>query len=65
MTNEFLECAVPLLNDYLVRFECLVKHQYAGGDHIIFAGEVERFNCQPQPALVFHQGAYGQVLPPA
>lgn len=56
---------VPLLSDYLVRFECQIKHQYAGGDHIIFVGEVEAFHCQPQSALVFHQGSYGQVLPAA
>ncbi len=30
----------PILNDALSWFECKVVHQYDGGDHVIYVGEV-------------------------
>jgi len=49
---------VPLLPGCSARFECRTAHQYEGGDHIIFVGEVTSFeNCARRP-LAFHAGRY-------
>lgn len=48
----------PLFAEYVSRFECRTLHQYEGGDHIIFVGEVVDFDQQDGKPLVFHQGAY-------
>lgn len=52
---------VPLLPDCLTIFECTAEHCYEGGDHLIFVGQVERFEVSEQPPLVFHRGKYGQL----
>lgn len=51
---------VPLLDDYLVRFECRVVDAIPGGDHVIYLGEVERLEMgdEQQPALGFFRGGY-------
>ena len=36
--------SVPLLDGCSARFECRVVHQYDGGDHVIFVGEVMNFD---------------------
>ena len=53
---------VPLLDDYLVRFECRVVEAVPGGDHVIYLGEVERleFEETDRPALGFFRGSYLQ-----
>lgn len=56
--NEF---EVPLLRDCAARFECEMKYQYEGGDHVIFVGQVLRFTTAPMPPLVFHSGRYSEV----
>jgi 3-hydroxy-9,10-secoandrosta-1,3,5(10)-triene-9,17-dione monooxygenase reductase component len=53
---------VPLLDGCSARFECRVVHQYEGGDHIIFVGEVMNFDSFSRPPLVFHGGNYGLVM---
>lgn len=49
---------VPLLPGCAARFECRAVHQYDGGDHIIFVGEVLNFERNALPPLVFHSGQY-------
>ena len=51
---------VPLLDDYLARFECRVVDAIAGGDHVIYLGEVERLEFRETglPALGFFRGRY-------
>ncbi len=51
---------VPLLDDYLVRFECRVVKAIPGGDHVIYLGKVERldFDDPTKPALGFFRGGY-------
>jgi 3-hydroxy-9,10-secoandrosta-1,3,5(10)-triene-9,17-dione monooxygenase reductase component len=68
-TDKFAGCAVerghghiPLLDGCSARFECRVVHQYEGGDHIIFVGEVMNFDSFDRPPLVFHGGNYGLVM---
>ena len=49
----------PLLPGCVARFECRNAQRYAGGDHVIFLGQVERLaHCDREP-LVFFAGRYG------
>jgi flavin reductase (DIM6/NTAB) family NADH-FMN oxidoreductase RutF len=49
----------PILRDALASFECRIAASHAGGDHVIFIGEVVRMQAEPhgQP-LVFCRGGY-------
>ena len=51
----------PVLNEFAARFECQTVHQYEGGDHIIFVGEVIAFDKRDHPPLVFHGGNYAET----
>lgn len=50
--------SVPMLEDYAARFQCRSTNQYPVGDHIVFVGEVLRFDNTNRRPLVFHGGAY-------
>jgi 3-hydroxy-9,10-secoandrosta-1,3,5(10)-triene-9,17-dione monooxygenase reductase component len=63
---EGLECRpglgqVPLLAGSAACFECVTRHKYDGGDHVIFVGEVERFEHVAGSPLLFHGGAFAQT----
>ncbi len=49
----------PLLDGVSAVFECRNAERYYGGDHVIFLGEVERFNYTETEPLVFSRGSYG------
>lgn len=49
---------VPLLNGVIARFVCRNVRQYDGGDHVIFIGEVEKYERFDGEPLVFHSGYY-------
>jgi 3-hydroxy-9,10-secoandrosta-1,3,5(10)-triene-9,17-dione monooxygenase reductase component len=49
---------VPLLRDYATRLQCKTAFMYEGGDHVIFVGEVLRFDHRDVAPLVFHGGRY-------
>ncbi|MDT0576089.1 flavin reductase family protein [Croceicoccus sp. F390] len=49
---------IPLIKDCAARFECRTRHQYDGGDHVIFVGEVIGFARQASAPLIFHGGNY-------
>lgn len=51
---------VPLLSDYIARFECRVIAGYDGGDHVIYLGEVERMEMgdADRQALGYFRGSY-------
>lgn len=53
----------PILNEYMAKFECRTVHQYEGGDHIIFVGEVMDFEHRDHAPLVFHGGQYAETRP--
>lgn len=53
----------PILRDYSAKFECRTVHQYEGGDHIIFVGEVMAFDHRDQAPLLFHGGRYAETRP--
>jgi 3-hydroxy-9,10-secoandrosta-1,3,5(10)-triene-9,17-dione monooxygenase reductase component len=52
---------VPLLTGCSARFQCRNAFQYQGGDHVIFVGEVERFDRSEAAPLVFHGGRYAHA----
>lgn len=54
------ERGAPLFNAFAARFECTLKHEYDGGDHVILVGEVTRFDTQDREPLLYHGGRYGQ-----
>jgi len=47
----------------MAKFECKTVHQYEGGDHIIFVGEVVDFDHRDHAPLVFHGGKYAEARP--
>ncbi len=51
----------PLLPGCAARFQCRTAFQYEGGDHLIFVGEVESFEQNANPPLVFHGGRYAHA----
>jgi 3-hydroxy-9,10-secoandrosta-1,3,5(10)-triene-9,17-dione monooxygenase reductase component len=53
---------IPLLRHCSARFQCRTAHQYEGGDHAIFVGEVIDFESSGHAALAFHGGAYASVV---
>ncbi len=55
----------PVLKDCAALLQCRTQHQYDGGDHIIFVGEVLSHNHSAKKPLVFHQGQYASTLPMA
>lgn len=52
---------IPLLTGCTARFQCRNAFQYEGGDHVIFVGEVQRFDRTEAPPLVFHGGRYAHA----
>src|SRR6478736_7898822 len=63
------ETGTPLLDSALGWLDCRVVHEYPGGDHTIFVGEVVAGHAAPRTApLLFHSRSWGQfadVLPTA
>ncbi len=54
----------PILEGCAAVFECLNKHQYPGGDHLIFIGEVIRcWHSKSTQPLLYHQGQFFSGLP--
>jgi flavin reductase (DIM6/NTAB) family NADH-FMN oxidoreductase RutF len=49
---------VPLLNEYAARFQCRATDQYPVGDHIIFVGEVLKYEKANERPLVVYGGRY-------
>lgn len=49
----------PILKGAAAWFECHNRSRYPEGDHVIFVGEVEECEVDPQPALLFHGGRFG------
>jgi len=48
----------PLIADCAAHFECVPVHMYDGGDHVIFVGEVLRFDKRDVAPLLFHRGQF-------
>lgn len=54
---------VPVLSGSVASFECVTAQRIPGGDHEIFLGHVHRVSSSDTPALVYHQGQFGQLSP--
>lgn len=53
----------PILPDYAALFECRLRHEYEGGDHVILVGEVVAHDAREQAPLLFHGGRYAERRP--
>ncbi|MEV7605947.1 flavin reductase [Paenarthrobacter sp. NPDC089322] len=49
---------VPLLDGAVATFQCRTVSRHDAGDHVIYVGEVERYNNDGGAPLVFHGGKY-------
>ena len=54
---------IPILKGVSAWFECHNRSRYPEGDHVIFVGEVEECDVQPQSGLLFHGGRFGATGP--
>lgn len=52
----------PILRDHAAVFECAMRHEYDGGDHIIMVGEVVAFEARDEAPLLFHGGQYAERI---
>lgn len=51
----------PILDGALAYLDCVTTHQYAGGDHTIFVGEVvDAKEISDGDPLVFYNGRFGE-----
>lgn len=52
---------LPLLDHVLARLVCGIENRYAGGDHVIIVGRVERIDMGGTDGkpLVYYRGGYG------
>lgn len=50
----------PVLEDALAWVDCRVAHEYPGGDHTIFVGEVLAAGAVQGDPLIFYGGGYGR-----
>jgi len=54
---------VPVLNAAAAVFECQTVSRQEAGDHVLFIGEVTRFDGGELEPLVFHAGRYHRLGP--
>lgn len=59
---ELGETPAPLIPGCSARFQCRTVHQYEGGDHIIFVGEVLAYDRSMLPPLLYVTGSYATAL---
>ncbi|MXO55353.1 flavin reductase [Pontixanthobacter gangjinensis] len=53
----------PVFAEYAALFQCQTRHQYDGGDHVIFVGEVKSYEAHDVAPLLFHGGRYAERRP--
>ena len=51
-----------LLRRRVGRLECRTVHQYDGGDHVIFVGEVLSLDMEEADPLVYHRRRYRRLV---
>jgi len=52
---------LPVLEDALAKLECRLVNFYAGGDHTIFVGQIERATIGDGDPLVYFHGNYRKL----
>lgn len=50
-----------LLSNALAVFQCSNAYRHVGGDHLIFLGQVEKFEQNEGTPLIFHAGKFGNL----
>ncbi|MEK0083256.1 flavin reductase family protein [Benzoatithermus flavus] len=54
----------PILDGCHASFECSIAYTHAGGDHVIFVGQVRRMAMDPEKApLLYYRGRYRSLAP--
>jgi flavin reductase (DIM6/NTAB) family NADH-FMN oxidoreductase RutF len=53
----------PVLQGAAAWLECALHDVFPGGDHSIILGEVRGTGITDQPSMVYHEGAFGSVVP--
>jgi 3-hydroxy-9,10-secoandrosta-1,3,5(10)-triene-9,17-dione monooxygenase reductase component len=48
----------PILDGTIGHVECRLRHEYDGGDHTIYVGEVESAAAEGGEPLIYFRGAY-------
>jgi len=51
---------LPLIENCVATFQCKTHQRIEAGDHILYLGEVEAFDHQDHPTLMFCKGKYMQ-----
>ena len=59
--TELNQHGIPMLTDYVARFQCRSYNRYDGGDHVILVSQIEQVEVQQGPTLAFHRGAFGEL----
>ncbi len=54
---------VPLLREFLARFECRTSFHHDGGDHSIIVGQIQRFEATQDAPLLFFRGTTAFLHP--
>jgi flavin reductase (DIM6/NTAB) family NADH-FMN oxidoreductase RutF len=49
---------LPLIEGAVARFQCRSVERFNAGDHLIFLGEVERYDADDGEPLIFYSGHY-------
>jgi len=57
------ELGSPVFAEHAALFQCRTRHQYEGGDHVIFVGEVVAYQARDEAPLLFHGGRYAERRP--
>ena len=52
---------IPVLENTLASLECRIKHDFDGGDHSIFVGEVESATVADGSPLIYFQSDYRKL----
>ena len=52
---------LPVLEEALANLECRLVHSYAGGDHTVYVGEIERVTLNDGKPLVYWHGNYRKI----
>lgn len=53
--------SAPLLPEYVAQFQCRTVDQHVVGDHIVFFGEVLKYDKTDKRPLVFHGGRFSHA----